>query len=364
MSASTSNSEIAAELHAVLVENYCFTATLALVCYEFIITYEHEYKFLWKRKWTAATWLFIANRYMLLASTIPQDVPFSVWAYVFLQCSLVTVLFDMPLVISAIFSALRVFAILNRAYIMAALVLLLGLCPVIISVFQNTLNVYHFVDDTVLGATCYATSNASPSTMLSCKRTRSYPILGLTNIYVIAIVTTWIKTYHHVKQAASVGVNAGFGATLLQYGTLYFVVLFIADFMNVLNNLVPSVQSLNLATFVQTLPSIMISRFLINLRQVDSTESIEAPRFSQFSVPNFRVPTIPDIIGNLGEPLVDGSQALDDDEDDRMQSCEVCFHEPNLDPTDRIAVPTQQTNDCKMAETPGLSPWAFSRELA
>ena len=70
------------------------------------------------------------------------------------------------------------------------------------------------------------------------------------------------------------------------------------------------------------MPSILISRFIINLRQLDKYESegatgiteMPAGRFSQFSVPNFRVPTMDDVVGNMGEPLEHGWEARDDGE--------------------------------------------------
>ncbi|KAJ3556183.1 hypothetical protein NM688_g2161 [Phlebia brevispora] len=57
----------------------------------------------------------------------------------------------------------------------------------------------------------------------------------------------------------------------------------------------------------------MLSRFLINLRQADSTDPSEAGQISQFSRPDFRVPSLPTVIGNLGEPLAYGEEDLDDD---------------------------------------------------
>ncbi|KAJ3553607.1 hypothetical protein NM688_g3520 [Phlebia brevispora] len=92
---------------------------------------------------------------------------------------------------------------------------------------------------------------------------------------IIAIAITWIKTYRHVREASSVHVRFGFGASLLQYGTLFFI-----------------------------LPNVILSRFLLNLRQIDAPEVGSSPgHVSRFSVPNFRMPTVPSIIGNLGEPL-------------------------------------------------------------
>ena len=61
----------------------------------------------------------------------------------------------------------------------------------------------------------------------------------------------------------------------------------------------------------RSIPSILISRFIIDLRQVDSHEhetttdaaAMPAGRFSQFSMPQFRMPTIDDVAENMCEPL-------------------------------------------------------------
>lgn len=47
----------------------------AIVCLEHILTFGHEYNYLWKRRWNAATWLFAVNRYVLLAVTILYVAP-------------------------------------------------------------------------------------------------------------------------------------------------------------------------------------------------------------------------------------------------------------------------------------------------
>ncbi|THG94529.1 hypothetical protein EW026_g6961 [Hermanssonia centrifuga] len=42
----------------------------ALVTYEYILTMNQEVAMIWKRKWTFATWLFIMNRYIMIALAI------------------------------------------------------------------------------------------------------------------------------------------------------------------------------------------------------------------------------------------------------------------------------------------------------
>ena len=56
-------------------EAYTHSHLPALVCYEYFITVNDEIDILWRRKWTFATWLFILNRYLLLATVIIQASP-------------------------------------------------------------------------------------------------------------------------------------------------------------------------------------------------------------------------------------------------------------------------------------------------
>ncbi|KIP04623.1 hypothetical protein PHLGIDRAFT_189035 [Phlebiopsis gigantea 11061_1 CR5-6] len=66
------------------------------------------------------------------------------------------------------------------------------------------------------------------------------------------------------------------------------------------------------------MPSIIVHRFLLNLRQLndkdDSPPNSDAQHFSRFSVPNFRIRTS-GMWGNMGEPLVHGPEDQIDDED-------------------------------------------------
>lgn len=63
-----------------------------------------------------------------------------------------------------------------------------------------------------------------------------------------------------------------------------------------------------------SLESILISRFLLNLRHADAPEDSIQLEASRFSVPvNFRVPTMQSIMGNMGEPLEHGGHEDADD---------------------------------------------------
>lgn len=53
---------------------------------------------------------------------------------------------------------------------------------------------------------------------------------------------------------------------------------------------------------------ILISRFLLNLRQLGESEPVSVYN-SRFSIPGFRVQTLRSIIGNMGEDLDHGRDA-------------------------------------------------------
>ncbi|KAJ3553967.1 hypothetical protein NM688_g3344 [Phlebia brevispora] len=181
------------------------------------------------------------------------------------------------MVIVTIFAALRVFALLERAYITAAVTFLFGMASIVLNVLPGFTFLRLLVSNIFPGRVVSDLWDIC-STTLACA---SCTIVA----DIIAIVITWIKTYRQVREASAIGINVGFAATLLQYGTLYFV-----------------------------LPNVVLSRFIINLRQADFPESTRTTRFShfsRFSPPNFRVPSLASFIGNLGEPLADDEESTD-----------------------------------------------------
>ncbi|KAJ3553152.1 hypothetical protein NM688_g3769 [Phlebia brevispora] len=308
MSTFTPTSVIVAAYKSDLVVNNCINAALTFVTYEFLITSGYEYEFLWRRKWTAATWLFVTNRYLLLASIIVQIVPFTPQVNVCshekcliinglkgVRCQnfslqmFIQFLINVPLVISALFSALRVFAILDRAYAAAGCVLLLGLTPLAVILYQASQNTTVYVHDP-----CFIVRMGLVS------------ILATITVDVAAIIATWVKTYRQVREASSIGMSVSISAMLLRYGTLYFLVLCIVNLAQLLIYVIPSIQSANP---INIFTNMQVSSF--SIPPLSSRESSDTARFSDFSVPNFRVPTLPDVLGNLGEPLADDNLVFD-----------------------------------------------------
>ncbi|THG94807.1 hypothetical protein EW026_g6731 [Hermanssonia centrifuga] len=116
----------------------------ALVAYEHIITLEQERTMIWHRKWTLATWLFIANRYLLIGFIILSVAPTTssllnsgVVGYSCAPAQVMGTILDiLQEVVYAVFSALRVFALWDRNIPMTLLVLVLTLVPVAVDIFE------------------------------------------------------------------------------------------------------------------------------------------------------------------------------------------------------------------------------------
>ena len=46
------------------------SCAVALVIYEHLVLLKYEVEFLWTRKWSAVTWIFLLNRYFLLTNVL------------------------------------------------------------------------------------------------------------------------------------------------------------------------------------------------------------------------------------------------------------------------------------------------------
>ncbi len=49
--------------------------TVALAVYEYTITVGREIQLVWKRPKTGSVWLFLATRYLMILSFVPQIIP-------------------------------------------------------------------------------------------------------------------------------------------------------------------------------------------------------------------------------------------------------------------------------------------------
>ncbi|KZS99880.1 uncharacterized protein LAESUDRAFT_667427, partial [Laetiporus sulphureus 93-53] len=157
----------------------------AAICYEHLNTLSDEVHLLWRGKLNISTAIFLANRYLLLFMAAAFILNSLVWAT--------------PLVIV---SALRVYAINRRQWVLAVIALILGLAPVIVNIV-NPISIRH---SSLLTTLTGCSSVAIP--------TRLPPILS----DMIVLLVTWFQTFHVVRDARKAGLKASLGALILRDG--------------------------------------------------------------------------------------------------------------------------------------------------
>ncbi|THG98181.1 hypothetical protein EW026_g3951 [Hermanssonia centrifuga] len=203
-----------------LTETFAIWSMTALAAYEYILTVNQEVAMIWRRKWSLVTWLFVTNRYIMIA------------------------------------------------------VIIWGVSP----------------DTAQVDVDIRVTLGTRLSVIVA-------------DIIVLAL--TLQKTFGHRIDAIRAGVQTPLSALLLRDGTVYFATLLSLNIVQVLIRTVDSSDPVS--QLIETLTPILISRFLLNLRQLGEPENETQSRFnSRVSIPGFRVPTLESVVGNMGADLDHG----------------------------------------------------------
>ncbi|GJE88865.1 hypothetical protein PsYK624_049520 [Phanerochaete sordida] len=120
----------------------------------------------------------------------------------------------------------------------------------------------------------------------------------------LVLVLTWVKTFSQWRESRRLGLSKSITESLIRDGTIYFLLLLGVNLAQILTyNLTFAPVNLLIAV----MPSLLVSRFLLNLRQVAenpsplTSDGIDTVALSQFSAPRFNVAD--SVFGNLGEPI-------------------------------------------------------------
>ncbi|PCH44714.1 hypothetical protein WOLCODRAFT_26979 [Wolfiporia cocos MD-104 SS10] len=192
--AAFSNANITELITIDTVTMYTQQAANCLVFYEYAITLSDEVALVWGSGGWVSKWLFIWNRYSILVyalfaildvlpwNTIPSCVAYYVVS---------TLLGLISLVLWAVFSGIRVYAISGRRWNLVCLAVILGLVPVATNVYNLVQMRYTISEPGQNGdtAACYTTSLLSATTfniLIVIDRTCSIA----SDVLVLAI--TWI----------------------------------------------------------------------------------------------------------------------------------------------------------------------------
>ncbi|KAH9927694.1 uncharacterized protein B0H18DRAFT_875458, partial [Fomitopsis serialis] len=165
---------------------------IAVIFYDHIITFTEEVQLIWSRRLTGASWVFLANRLLLLVygvALLVQDV----LSYIHSDDT------EAHAASLAVFSTLRAYAISGRNILITSSVLSFGLAPVC----MNIVTIFRVQLTTFVSVYCLAGASAILSDS-------------------IVIGTTWHSTYLIRKQAREARVQAPLVMLILRDGTTLY----------------------------------------------------------------------------------------------------------------------------------------------
>ncbi|OSD04337.1 hypothetical protein PYCCODRAFT_1466298 [Trametes coccinea BRFM310] len=234
-----------------VVEEHCDIAAFALIFYEYIITINREVAFIWNRKLTGATILFVLNRYLALLK-------YPIYI-VGLHCKAINILAMLlellPYFVWFSFSTLRVYAISRQNWRMALLVAVPGCMPLASNVYLYT-----------------QSSTANYPLPIGCIWLNSIPVnIDKSAIVtdVVVLIVTWWQTYSLRRLAAQTSMQVSLATLLVRDGTIYFLVLLVMNTCHIAFSLTG--RFTYTITFEEPLTTILISRFLLNLREASTS---------------------------------------------------------------------------------------------
>jgi len=210
--------------------------------------------------------------------------------------------------ISAVFTALRTYAIGGRDWRPALLVFALAVVPVGTNLYSDVNTWFTALFLPPLGIVCDGNQNVTVDTGNKLLiATRACAIAS----DLLALAITWSSTYQIKRDADKAKIKASLATLLLRDGTLYFVILLALNAMHMgfyLTN-----TFVDISWFIVPISSSLISRFLLNLRQVyhPSKDDQSRPSFvrsaynTQSQMSDLRFAST--FIGNMGAPLHYGS---------------------------------------------------------
>ncbi|RPD64240.1 hypothetical protein L227DRAFT_560964 [Lentinus tigrinus ALCF2SS1-6] len=269
------------------------SSALAILAYDYLLTFPREVRFVWNRRFSPATALFLVNRYTIILLYFVDFV--TLFPIIPATCQgvgkFIVVLEIFPYIILAAFSGLRTYALSQRNTFIGLFTSLLSLVPAGINALtkaQYFLSTFTFVNlEPPSNCTAFSdiTANLSKAAnyhFFICNRLTIASRTSLIAADICVIAVTWWSTYGIRKLTRDARLETSFGTLLLRDGTIYFMSVHCAFgecvllAMNVvhmtLNTVKPNnvVQQASYVTILENpIASVLVSRFILNLREVD-----------------------------------------------------------------------------------------------
>ncbi|TCD65328.1 hypothetical protein EIP91_002814 [Steccherinum ochraceum] len=311
----------------------CQFAVLSFIVYETLLGLSREVKYIWRRKFSCITVIFVSQRWLtvLYALVILLPTP-HLWVCMTSLLLLITVLTHLiqgcqtTLILRAVleqlvnlgtaaFSTLRIWAIWQHALPPTLAVFFTSAAVPVIN-FYTSSQIPHSAITSEEGScfsdymTSHDVSRIQPLTRRLGQAARGAAIAS--DLLVLAL--TWIKTVGMWRTSRKIdGFRPTLSMLLIRDGTLYFGVLLI---MNLLALLPTNAVQNNSGAFIlnsfivitDAISASMVARFILDLRSVNN-EDLRGFRTTTTSL-NFGAYT-----GNIGAPLGDSMWTTDPAED-------------------------------------------------
>ncbi|RPD74201.1 hypothetical protein L226DRAFT_613587, partial [Lentinus tigrinus ALCF2SS1-7] len=321
--------ELASIFDNLVINNRCGFAALTLLCSEYLAHFTQDVDLFWTREVTEASILFLSNRYLPLLSTITQchDRALSIAMVVF------GVLQYLPW---AAFSSLRTYALCGRHRLaVATIVFLLSSVPIGINFLHHCPSTALSTGSWFIGGSGEEMSVQDITPRHDCELDANHILIVTiaSRVYLIAadlvvLVVTWWATYYGTGlRAIQPHCRPSFSHILLRDGMMYFLVLLTLNILHLLFTLLsisseslvpvsyitiftePYVCSFNSrfvlpqAFTLYNITAILISRFIINLQEVNRGINYWQAESSALATASQSTINFAKVIGPLGSSL-------------------------------------------------------------
>jgi len=275
------SSQLIAELSDQILYSYCSKAISAIILQEYLLTFSSEVEVVWKRKLTTFTSiLFLLNRYITLFTALFDLAP-TMNAYVnHAICGFSeTVSTGSQLVlffIWAVFSALRVFSVGNRNKALTVITFGLGVVPFLVNMYPLVMEI---ATSTSLEGRCIEPWVPS-RTLIDILE----PVTRVSSILsdcVVLYVT--LSNAYSLRSNESNPVKSSLFKLLVKDGTLYFLSLLSLNCIQLVLWITNTFRYFSL--FITSISSIIISRFILDLREIFHSSTRPSFLDTQYSEP-------------------------------------------------------------------------------
>ncbi|TBU65594.1 hypothetical protein BD310DRAFT_836540 [Dichomitus squalens] len=206
------------------------------------------------------------------------------------------------------FSTMRIFALSGMNYFLAMVTFVLSILPPVLYLIQNLK--WNRVENLSVPFNCSGDDFTPRRILIMCTA------LGRGGSIIadcLVLIITWRRTYWAHKAQRHVGIGPSLNAVMLYNGSIYFVVLASLNAIDLILVILHLSQdsfgsaSSYVGLFGDALSPILISRFILSLRQVnqDATQHSNASKSMglQFSVQTPSGHSLPRSLASLAEPV-------------------------------------------------------------